>query len=141
MDWGGGARNSFELFVGLKPIGNGHIGSSAGPRRSRDSDAIDSLHQFSVRFVYLGNCPGCLGLGAGNGALLFPPTALASRAAMAVFLSLTAMDVASFATKRVLGASSMSLATSFSSLSPDLDVRLPEKERSSGEQKGNQRGN
>jgi hypothetical protein len=73
----------------------------------------------------------------------FSLTALASRAApvMVILLSLTTMDVASFAMRRVSGVLSISPTTSFSLLSPALDVELPEEERSSGERRGDRRGN
>jgi hypothetical protein len=122
-------------------MGNGHSGSGAPPRRSRDSGVFGSLCQFSAKFVYLGFCLGRLGLGGGNGALLFSPTASASQAAMTIFLSLTALAVASFTTK---GVSSLLLASSPTSIalsSPEMDVALLELERSSGEWRGNWRGN
>ncbi len=141
LDWGGGARNSFALFVRLKMMGNGHSGSGAAPRRSRDSGAFGSLCQFSAKFVYLGICLGRLGLGRENKALLFPPTASASRAATTIFLSLTALAVASFTRKGVSSSLLESSSTSIATSSPEIDAALLELERSSGEWRENWRGN
>jgi hypothetical protein len=67
--------------------------------------------------------------------------ASASRVATMIFLSLTALAFASFATKRVSILSSVPLPTSILLLSPELNVGLSELERSSGERRGDQRGN
>jgi hypothetical protein len=141
LDWGGEARNSFELFVGLKPMGIEHPGSIATPWRSGDGGAIDSLRHFRARFVYLGYCHGRFGLGAGNGALLFSPSGLSLMSCNGNFSILDGHGRCILCNKESLGHVAMSSMTSFSLLSPVLDVKLPEEERSSGEQKGNQRGN
>jgi hypothetical protein len=72
--------------------------------------------------------------------LLYFTMALAIQAATSILLSLAALAFASFATKGVSILSLVSLPTCILLLSPELDVELSKLERSSGEQRGNQRG-